>query len=130
MLFSSMTFIFIFLPIVIALYFIFKKFRNLILLLASILFYAWGEPKYVVILLLTVLIDYFGAIFVDKAEKQPKKLLILWTVIILNLSVLIYFKYFNFFCASILPVFGVSYGALKLLLPLGISFFSFERNVV
>ena len=70
MLFSSMTFLFMFLPAVIGLYFLSPtKWRNYILLLASVLFYAWGEPKYVAIMLLTVVINYFGAILIDKTYK-------------------------------------------------------------
>ena len=127
MLFSSMTFIFIFLPIVIALYFLMNpKFRNLILLAASVLFYAWGEPKYVAILLLTVFIDYFGAIIVDKEEKQTKKLILLWTVILLNLSVLIYFKYFNFLIDNINLLFRTHIDFIKVIMPIGISFYTFQ----
>ena len=127
MLFSSMTFIFIFLPIVIALYFMLNpKFRNLVLLLASILFYAWGEPKYVAILLLTIIIDYFGAIIVDKEEKQPKKLILLWVTILLNLAVLIYFKYFNFLIDNINLLFRTNIDFIKVIMPIGISFYTFQ----
>ena len=84
MLFSSMTFVFMFLPIVCALYLLSqKRFHNPILLAASILFYAWGEPKYLAIMLLTILINYAGAIAVEKfnhkmsVELSKKKQLIL-----------------------------------------------------
>ena len=71
MLFSSMTFVFLFLPIVLVLYFITKKkFHNPILLVASIIFYAWGEPKYLSIMLLTILINYYGAIAVDWTKNK------------------------------------------------------------
>ena len=74
MLFSSMVFIFLFLPIVMALYYISpRRFRNLILLISSIIFYAWGEPVYVFIMLGTILINYTGAIIVDKIKATPYK---------------------------------------------------------
>ena len=71
MLFSSMTFVFIFLPIVLLLYLVTKKeLHNPILLIASIIFYAWGEPKYLAIMLLTILVNYFGAIIVEKYRNK------------------------------------------------------------
>ena len=78
MLFSSMSFVFMFLPIVLVLYLITKKeFHNPILLAASILFYAWGEPKYLAIMLLTILVNYLGALAITNYEKQRKLALIL-----------------------------------------------------
>ena len=95
MLFSSTTFVFMFLPIVLLLYLISKKeLHNPILLIASIIFYAWGEPKYLAIMLLTIITNYYGAIFVEKADKYKK--LILGLTILINLGFLVYFKYFNF----------------------------------
>ena len=73
MLFSSMTFIGVFLPIVLLLYLVTKKeLHNPILLIASIIFYAWGEPKYLAIMLLTIIINYFGAIAIEKFPKYKK----------------------------------------------------------
>ena len=97
MLFSSMVFIFVFLPIVAILYYISpRRFRNLILLVSSIIFYAWGEPVYVFIMLATILINYIGAIIVDKIKVMPYKRLALTLTILADLSILFYFKYFNF----------------------------------
>ena len=122
-----MTFIFIFLPLVIALYFLVnQKLKNIVLLIASVIFYAWGEPKYVAILLLTIVIDYFGAIIVDKEENQKKKLILLWSVILLNLSVLIYFKYFNFLIDNINLLFRTNIDFIKVIMPIGISFYTFQ----
>lgn len=73
MLFSSMAFIYVFLPIVLLLYLVTKKeLHNPILLIASIIFYAWGEPKYLAIMLITIVINYLGAIGIDKYNKSKK----------------------------------------------------------
>ncbi len=123
MLFSSMTFIYAFLPILLFLYLITKKeFRNPILLLASIVFYAWGEPKYLAIMLLTILINYFGALFV---EKRNKKLSLVLTILA-NLGLLIYFKYFNFIIANCNNLFHANIHALDVIMPIGISFYTFQ----
>ena len=125
MLFSSMTFIYIFLPIVLLLYLVSRKeLHNPILLLASIMFYAWGEPKYLAIMLLTIVINYFGAIFIEKTVKY-KKLFVVLTVIA-DLSFLIYFKYFNFIIENINGLFHSNIHALNIILPLGISFYTFQ----
>ena len=77
MLFSSMTFIFVFLPILLVLCLCTKKeFHNILLLIASIIFYAWGEPKFLIIMLLTILINYSGAILIEKYPKYKKLTLI------------------------------------------------------
>lgn len=93
MLFSSMTFIFMFLPTVIALYFLARsKYRNYILLLASILFYAWGEPKYVFIMLGTIFINWVGAILIDRHNTYRKPILI--GTILADLAILFLFQIF------------------------------------
>ena len=125
MLFSSMTFVFMFLPIVCALYLLSnKRFHNPILLAASILFYAWGEPKYLAIMLLTILINYAGAIAVEKFDKYKKLWLIL--TIIVDLGLLIYFKYFNFIIDNINNLFHAHISALDVIMPIGISFYTFQ----
>lgn len=125
MLFSSMTFVFMFLPIVLLLYLISKKeLHNPILLIASIIFYAWGEPKYLAIMLLTILINYFGAIGMDKF--QQKKELILWITIAVNLGFLIYFKYFNFLIDNFNEIFHAHIHPLNIIMPIGISFYTFQ----
>ncbi|MBP9999093.1 MAG: MBOAT family protein [Proteobacteria bacterium] len=125
MLFSSMTFIFMFLPIVGLVYFCLPKtWRNYWLLLASILFYAWGEPAYVLIMLLTILINYVGAILVDKYQKY-KKLLLIGTVLV-NLGILFYFKYFNFVMQNINALFLSHISFVDVIMPIGISFYTFQ----
>ena len=125
MLFSSMTFVFMFLPIVCALYLMSnKRFHNPILLAASILFYAWGEPKYLAIMLLTILINYAGALAVEKFNNRKKLWLIL--TIIVDLGFLIYFKYFNFIIDNINNLFHAHISALDVIMPIGISFYTFQ----
>ncbi len=124
MLFSSMTFVFMFLPIVCALYLLSqKRFHNPILLAASILFYAWGEPKYLAIMLLTILINYAGAIAVEKFNH--KKLWLIFTIIV-DLGLLIYFKYFNFIIDNINNIFHSHINAIDVIMPIGISFYTFQ----
>ena len=125
MLFSSMTFVFMFLPIVCAFYLMSnKRFHNPILLAASILFYAWREPKYLAIMLLTILINYAGALAVEKFNKHKKLWLIL--TIIVDLGFLIYFKYFNFIIDNINNLFHAHISALDVIMPIGISFYTFQ----
>lgn len=125
MLFSSMTFVFMFLPIVLALYLITKKeLHNPILLIASIIFYAWGEPKYLAIMLLTILINYFGAIAIDKFQSRKK--LILALTICSNLSFLVYFKYFNFLIDNCNNILNAHIHPLNIIMPIGISFYTFQ----
>lgn len=125
MLFSSMTFIYFFLPIVILLYFTTKKeLHNTILLIASMIFYAWDEPKYLVIMLLSIFINYFGAILIDKYKTQKKQ--ILFWIILTNLLFLIYFKYFNFIIENCNNLFHSNISALDIVMPIGISFYIFQ----
>ncbi len=125
MLFSSMTFIYVFLPVVLLLYLVTKKeLHNPILLVASIIFYAWGEPKYLAIMLLTIIINYFGAIGIDKYNKHKKSVLIF--TIIANLGFLIYFKYFNFLITNCNNLFHSHIHTLDIIMPIGISFYTFQ----
>lgn len=125
MLFSSMTFVFMFLPVVCALYLLSnKRFHNPILLAASIIFYAWGEPKYLAIMLLTILINYAGAIAVEKFNSHKKFWLI--STIVVDLGLLIYFKYFNFIIDNINNLFHAHINALDVIMPIGISFYTFQ----
>ena len=143
MLFSSMTFVFMFLPILLLLYLVTKKeLHNAILLIASIIFYAWGEPKYLAIMLLTIIFNYFGAIFIDRAASctkeehsssfvknarrifSPKLILIL--TIVADLSFLVYFKYFNFLIDNCNNLFHSNIHALDIIMPIGISFYTFQ----
>lgn len=125
MLFSSMTFIFVFLPILLTIYLVTKKeLHNFILLIASIIFYAWGEPKYLAIMLLTILINYFGAIMIERYNNHKK--IILAFTIIANLGFLFYFKYFNFLINNFNQLFNSNIHALNIIMPIGISFYTFQ----
>ncbi len=125
MLFSSMTFIFVFLPIILLLYLITKKeLHNPILLTGSIIFYAWGEPKYLAIMLLTILINYFAAIGIEKFNLHKKIIVVL--TITANLGMLIYFKYFNFLIDITNNLFHSHIGLLDIVMPIGISFYTFQ----
>ena len=125
MLFSSMTFVFMFLPLVFTAYLLMPaRFRNILLLAASVLFYAWGEPRYVAIMLLTVLINWLGALLIVRFQKH--KTFILTASIITDLSFLFYFKYYNFVAVNINAFAGADIPLLKVIMPIGISFYTFQ----
>ena len=127
MLFSSMTFLFLFLPAVCGLYFLVRKninLANMLLLLASILFYAWGEPRYVAIMLLTIIINYVGAICLDKYRRYRKPILI--GTILADLGFLFYFKYFNFVMENVGGLLNADIPFLEVIMPIGISFYTFQ----
>lgn len=125
MLFSSITFIYYFLPILLLTYFITpKKYRNTILLLFSLFFYFYGEPKYILILLLSCTLNYSFAYFIDKYRNKSKFILIL--SIIYNIGQLLYFKYTDFFIININNVFNSNIDLLHVVMPIGISFFTFQ----
>lgn len=131
MLFSSLTFLFGFLPILLILYFIIKnrKYKNIILLIFSLIFYAWGEPKYIFLMLLTILIVYVFGILIDKFDKENKKILkkiSLIICIILVLGSLIFFKYSNFLIENVNLAFKTKIKLLNIVMPIGISFYTFQ----
>ena len=120
-----MTFVFLFLPILCVLYLCSKKeLHNPILLVSSILFYAWGEPKYLAIMLLTIIVNYTGALAIEKFEKHKKLALIL--TVIADLGFLAYFKYFNFVLENINHIFSMDIKFIEVILPFGISFYTFQ----
>ncbi|MBS4759260.1 MAG: MBOAT family protein [Clostridium sp.] len=125
MLFCSMTFIYIFLPILCIIYFFSKnKYHNFILLAASIIFYAWGEPKYLAVMFLSIMINYLGAILIDKFPKYKTYFFII--SILGNLGLLFYFKYFNFLIENLTNLFNFNIDPIHVILPLGISFYTFQ----
>ncbi len=127
MLFSSMTFLFVFMPLVMAVYFLSKKeIRNYVLLIASIIFYAWGEPRYLAIMIITILVNYAGAILLDKHYSSRQRLWIVSLTIVLDLSFLFYFKYFNFVVDNINGVWATDFQLLDVIMPIGISFYTFQ----
>lgn len=130
MVFSSLLFLFQFLPVVLLLYFIIpKKFRNLLLFGASLIFYAWGEPVYVVLILFSTILDYFlgRAVghFRERGEQKKAKLAVAGSVIV-NLSLLGFFKYIDFLIGIVNAVTPVEMDILELALPIGISFYTFQ----
>lgn len=126
MLFSSLTFLFAFLPVVLAVYYVLpSKVKNFWLLAASLFFYFYGEPKYLVIMLSVITVSYIFGLLTDKA-KGKMRLILLWASVLLNLSALVYFKYTDFFISVTNSVFNTEIGLLGIALPIGISFFTFQ----
>ncbi|MDO4729606.1 MAG: MBOAT family protein [Candidatus Saccharibacteria bacterium] len=126
MLFSSLTFLTTFLPLVLFLYYIAdKKFRNAILCLASLLFYAWGEPKFIILMLISIVANYFFALWISKAKKRSKKPLLILSIIF-NIALLGFFKYFNFGISIFENVTGKQLNLPLIELPIGISFYTFQ----
>ena len=128
MLFCSMSFIYLFLPVLCGLYFVCnKKYHNILLFLASIIFYAWGEPRYLPVIFFVVLINWAGALAVDKCKGSlsAKKICLIFTLLI-NLGNLFYFKYFDFFVNNLNGLFHTHINLLNVVLPLGISFYTFQ----
>lgn len=124
MLFSSIVFLSIFFPSLMFVYFIVKKsFRNHVLLIYSLVFYAWGEPRYLSVMLCVILVNYLAAILIDRSKNKN---IILICDILLNLSVLVYFKYFNFIIYNINRIRGDTFPILNIVMPIGISFFIFQ----
>ncbi len=122
MIFSSVTFLFYFLPLFLLLYFV-MPFKNTVLLIASLFFYAWGEAQYVLLMLLSIGINYSFGLAIDKTSlNKSKQKVFLSFGVLANLLLLGYFKYFNFISADLFTI--------KLTepvhLPLGISFFTFQ----
>lgn len=130
MLFSSLTFLFLFLPVLLILYFViphkYMRIRNIILLIFSLIFYAWGEPKYIFLMMLTVFISYIFGLLINKSKKRLNKLICLVISIILITSSLIYFKYTNFFIDNINNIFNLNINIKNIVLPIGISFYTFQ----
>lgn len=128
MVFSSLVFLFYFLPITMILYFILPdKFRNIFILLTGLFFYAWGEPKYVVIMLISTAIDYTAGLLINKFnDKRNIQTLFLLISVIMNLSLLGVFKYSSFIITTINSVFGLHITDPQLPLPIGISFYTFQ----
>ncbi len=128
MVFSSLTFLYFFLPIVLALYFaVPKKSKNIILFISGFVFYAWGEPFYIIIMIISTIIDYTAGRFIDKFDNREKlRTVFLLVSVIMNLSLLAVFKYSSFFITNINFLFGTSFTDPKLPLPIGISFYTFQ----
>lgn len=127
MLFSSITFLYYFLPLVIILYFISpKKLKNAALLLASLVFYAWGEPKYVILMAASILCGYITGLLIEKFHGRIGAKLFLGVSVAVSLGSLGYFKYADFFIENFNAAAGTALPLLKIALPVGISFYTFQ----
>ena len=127
MVFSSITFLFYFLPIVLAIYYIApKKYRNLILLISSLLFYFFGEPKYGIIMVISIISIYFHGIWIEKAKNTKYKKLPLISGVFISIAVLFYFKYFDFLIENINLWLDKKIDLFGIILPIGISFYTFQ----
>ena len=125
MLFSSISFLYYFLPCVLVLYFLVPRhFKNIILLISSLFFYAWGEPRLVLLMLVTIAIGYVLAIMMERDAKRKKLYLVV--ALLSFLGALGYFKYADFFIDNINKVTGLSIPLLMIGLPIGISFYTFQ----
>ncbi len=125
MLFTSISFLYYFLPALIIIYFITpKKYKNIILLIASLLFYFYGEPKYVFLMILEIIIAYIGAILIDKYKSQSKNILII--TLFIHVFLLIIFKYTDFIIQTINDISNANIKLLNIALPIGISFYTFQ----
>jgi alginate O-acetyltransferase complex protein AlgI len=118
----------IFFPILLGIYFISKeKYRNIILLFFSLIFYSWGETRYIMLMLFSIIINYVLGIILNKLETKNKKRIILIISVLFNLGLLGYFKYFNFFATNINKLLGTTLIQIKdIVLPIGISFYTFQ----
>ena len=127
MLFSSISFLYYFLPIIIVLYFIApKRLKNPVLLLGSLVFYAWGEPKYVFLMGSSVLLGYVFGRLIEKYRKKRAGRFFCIVSVLFSLSFLLYFKYADFFLENFNAVTGLSVPLLYIALPIGISFYTFQ----
>lgn len=132
MLFASNIFMFFFLPIVLFIYYVFmrtRKMKNIFLLIASLIFYSYGEPSFVLIMLFSIIINYIVGILISKFEEHKKRFLkktMLMIGLIFNLSILFKYKYLVFLLKSFNSIFKSNLSVPDILLPIGISFFTFQ----
>ena len=125
MLFSSMTFIFTFLPAVLLVYYLAnRKYRNLILCIFSLFFYAYGEPILVLLMIVSIIANYYFAQLISRHRQHGKLFLVL--ALVFNLGLLGFFKYFNFGVSIVTQMTGLSFNLPIIGLPIGISFYTFQ----
>lgn len=128
MVFSSTIFLCVYLPLVLLGYYICpKKGRNLFLLIVSLVFYAWGEPKYVFLMIFSILVNYIFGRLMDKNRGRQKRMkLLLVLSVVIDLGLLSVFKYTDFIITNVNAIFGASFDLLNIALPIGISFYTFQ----
>ncbi len=126
MVFSSLLFLFWFIPIFFIVYYLVPgKIKNPVLFLGSIIFYGWGEPKYLILLLVSITVNWLAGILIGRFRGRGDKA-VLAGAIVFDLSMLFFFKYINFFIENINSVTGSSISMVDITLPLGISFYTFQ----
>jgi alginate O-acetyltransferase complex protein AlgI len=131
MIFSSSFFLLYFLPIFLLIYYLIdKRYKNLTILLASIFFYSWGAPKFVFVIVGSTILDFYLVRLLHKSEKKNQRRLLLFVSVFINLGLLAYFKYANFFIETVNDILGfLGKNTIKwteVLLPIGISFYTFQ----
>lgn len=127
MLFSSVPFLFYFLPAVMLCYFVApKKLKNAVLLVFSLLFYAWGEPRYVFLMAFSIVMGYVFGLLIEKYRGKKTAKLLLAASVVISIGLLGYFKYADFFIGNFNAATGLSLPLLKIALPIGISFYTFQ----
>ncbi|MBG9945546.1 MBOAT family protein [Brevibacillus formosus] len=128
MVFSSLIFLFQFLPAVLLVYYMSpKKLRNAVLFAASLIFYAWGEPVYIIIMIFTTVFDYINGLVIDKySHRKPIARAVLFGSICGSLAILGFFKYAGFVVSNVNDLFGLQIQVADLPLPVGISFYTFQ----
>ena len=127
MVFSSIPFLYYFLPAVLITYFLVPlKLKNPVLLLSSLVFYGWGEPKLLFLMMFTIALFYLCGLAIGRAGQRKWKKLWLWVSVAVGVGFLVIFKYADFFIGSINNVTGLGLPLLKLALPVGISFYTFQ----
>lgn len=130
MIFSSIFFLFVFLPITLFLYYVVPwKFKNFMLLLCSLIFYAWGEPVYVFLMLFSIVFNYLSGIEIDGYRKNENTKMLrysFWFTVIVNLAILGFFKYYGFLVNNLNAILPFEIPYRELSLPIGISFYTFQ----
>ena len=127
MVFSGIPFLYYFLPLTLLLYFAApRKLKNAVLLIMSLVFYGWGEPKYLIFMVLSILQGYIFGLLIEKHQNTGRSRLYLTASVVLSLGMLCYCKYADFFIANFNAVTGLSLPLLKIALPIGISFYTFQ----
>lgn len=128
MVFSSTIFLCVYLPLVLLGYYICpKKGRNLFLLIVSLVFYAWGEPKYVFLMIFSILVNYIFGRLMDKNRGRQKRMkLMLVLSVVIDIGLLSVFKYTDFIITNVNAIFGANFDLLNIALPIGISFYTFQ----
>ena len=125
MVFSSITFLFYFLPIVLDIYYLVpKKAKNIVLLISSLIFYFYGEPKYLLLMIISIIISYIFGLLIDKYRKNAKVLLAMFLII--SLGLIMYFKYIDFIIGNINLLLQNKLDFMHVALPIGISFYTFQ----